>query len=74
MEVVEAIQAAQPRLIIVAKHDALPTITYENRDSYEYLRTGFPALEEYIVTNYKPSVELRDFVIYEKKERTAQRF
>jgi len=73
-EIVEAIRARQPRLIIVAKHDALPTITYEDRDSYDYLRTSFPALEEYILTNYKPSVELRDFVIYEKNERTAQRF
>ena len=63
-EVARGVKSAKPRLIIVTKNDALPQVTYVNMDSASYLQNNFAELNNYIVQNYRPAAELKDFVIY----------
>lgn len=63
-EVVQGVESAKPKLIIVTRNDALPTITYVNMDSATYLSNSFPELRSYIDGNYKRAEEVKDFVIY----------
>jgi hypothetical protein len=65
-EIMRGVEAANPRLIIVTKHDALPTITYEDRDSEQYLHSNFVQLDSYIDRNYTRAVDFEDFVIYRR--------
>lgn len=65
-EIASDVESARPRLIIVTKHDALPTITYEDRDSEQYLHTSFLRLDSYINQNYTRAADFADFVIYRR--------
>lgn len=67
-EIMQGIKLAQPRLIIVTRHDALPTITYVSLDSEQYMQQDFPALKNYITQRYKQVADFRDFVLYERKQ------
>jgi hypothetical protein len=65
-ELVRDLRNAQPRFIIVTRRDALPTITYVNLDSENYLKI-FPKLDSFITENYKPVADLDAFVVYRRK-------
>lgn len=65
-ELVHDLRNAQPRFIIVTRHDALPTITYVNLDSEKYLKR-FPELDTFITENYKPVADFESFVVYRPK-------
>ena len=63
-EIVDAVEAARPTLIIVTQGDELPTITYVKLDSEQYLSRSFPRLNTYITQNYKIAANFDHFVIY----------
>ena len=65
-ELVRDLRNAQPRFIIVTRHDALRAITYVNLDSEKYLEI-FPKLDSFITENYKPVADLDAFVVYRRK-------
>lgn len=56
---------AQPRYIIVARHDAMPTITYVDLDSEDYIKT-FPELRAFITSGYSPVADFDTFVVYRR--------
>jgi len=62
-ELMRDLRAAKPRFIIVARHDALPIITYVNLDSETFLKR-FPELDTFITQNYKPAGDFEHFVVY----------
>ncbi len=66
-ELVRDLRNAQPRFIVVKRHDALPALTYVNLDSEEYLKV-FPKLDSFITENYKPVADLDAFVIYRRND------
>jgi hypothetical protein len=70
-EIMQAIEQSQPRLIIVTRGDAVPTITYEDMDSEEFLHNKFLVLDNYITQNYKKTAEFERFVIYQRKPKTT---
>jgi hypothetical protein len=64
-ELVRDLRNAQPRFIVVTRGDALPTITYVNLDSENYL-TIFPKLDSFITENYKRVADFDTFVVYQR--------
>ena len=64
-ELVRDLKNTQPRFIIVARHDALPIITYVNLDSETFLRR-FPELATFITNNYTPAADFDAFVVYRR--------
>jgi hypothetical protein len=66
-ELVRELRNAQPRFIIVARHDALPMITYVNLDSEGYLKL-FPNLNSFITQNYRPVADFDSFVVYGRND------
>jgi hypothetical protein len=66
-ELVRDLRNAQPRFIIVTRRDALPTITYVNLDSENYLKV-FPKLNSFITENYKPVADFDAFVVYRRND------
>ena len=68
-ELVRDLRNAQPRFIIVTRRDALPTITYVNLDSENYLKI-FPKLDSFITENYKPVADFDSFVVYRRNGHT----
>lgn len=65
-ELVRDLQVAPPLFVVVARHDAVPSITDELRDSEQFLAT-FPSLEEFISSRYERAMRLRGFDIYRRK-------
>jgi len=65
-ELVRELAESNPRFIVVARHDAIPTISYTTRDSEQYLQV-FPSLAALISSRYQPAVNLWDFEIYRLK-------
>jgi 4-amino-4-deoxy-L-arabinose transferase-like glycosyltransferase len=65
-ELMRDLRDAQPRFIIVARGDALPSITYVKLDSEKYLKT-FPQLETFITGDYSPVADFDTFVVYGRK-------
>jgi hypothetical protein len=65
-ELIRDLGNAQPHFVIVARHDAIPVITYVNQDSEEYLAT-FPGLNSFISQNYRPVVDFDSFVVYRRE-------
>jgi 4-amino-4-deoxy-L-arabinose transferase-like glycosyltransferase len=68
-ELVRDLRNAQPRFVIVTRGDALPTITYVNMDSEDYLKI-FPKLDSFITENYKPVADFDSFVVYRRNGHT----
>jgi hypothetical protein len=66
-ELVRDLRNAQPRFIIVTRHDALPFITYVNLDSGNYLKV-FPKLDCFITQNYEPVADFDAFVVYRRND------
>jgi hypothetical protein len=68
-ELMRDLRDAQPRFIIVARGDALPTITYVKLDSEKYLRT-FPEFDSFITDNYRSVADFDTFVVYRRNGRS----
>ncbi len=64
-ELVRDLTKTPPRFIVVARHDALPMITYVNLDSENYLKL-FPKLDCFITENYRPVADFDSFVVYRR--------
>ncbi|MGB9486429.1 MAG: glycosyltransferase family 39 protein [Terriglobia bacterium] len=64
-ELMRDLRNAQPRYIIVARHDAMPTITYVDLDSEDYIKT-FPELRAFITSGYSPVADFDTFVVYRR--------
>ena len=65
-ELVRDLRKTQPRFIVVARHDALPMITYVNMDSETFLKS-FPELDTFIASNYKAAADFENFVVYRRQ-------
>ena len=65
-EIMRDIEKIKPCLIVVTRGDAVPTITYVNMDSEEYLSENFSSLRDYIDHNYTRVAEFDGFLIYKK--------
>lgn len=64
-ELVRDLEASPPRFIVVARGDELPSITYTQLDSEQYLRI-FPRLDGFIHDNYRAAADFDSFVIYQR--------
>jgi hypothetical protein len=65
-ELVHGLRKNPPRFIVVERHDAIPGVSYTRLDSEEMLHS-FPALAEFIGSQYRPAKNLTDFEIYRLK-------
>ncbi|HEV2176552.1 MAG TPA: glycosyltransferase family 39 protein [Terriglobia bacterium] len=65
-ELVRDLEASPPRFIVVARQDALPSITYVGLDSEQYLDV-FPPLKDFIARHYRQAADFNSFVVYERK-------
>jgi hypothetical protein len=64
VELVRDLENSPPRFIVVARGDELPSITYTQLDSEQYLKV-FPRLDGFISSNYSPVADFDSFVIYQ---------
>jgi hypothetical protein len=64
-ELVRDLRNTQPRFIVVARRDAIPSLTYANLDSEKFLKT-LPQLETFVTSNYTPLADFDTFVIYRR--------
>jgi hypothetical protein len=64
-ELVRDLEHSPPRFIVVARGDELPSITYTELDSEQYLRV-FPRLASFISSRYSPVADFDSFVIYRR--------
>jgi hypothetical protein len=65
-ELVRDLRNSRPRFIVVARHDALPIITYVNLDSETFLKR-FPELDTFIAQNYRLAADFETFVVYRRQ-------
>ena len=65
-ELVHDLRKNPPRFIVVERHDAIPGVSYTRLDSEEMLHS-FPALAEFIGSQYRPVKNFTDFEIYRLK-------
>ena len=63
-EVAGELQAQPPEWIVMARDDALPSITYVNLSSDEYLFQRYPALAGLVTRDYHPAADFTSFVLY----------
>lgn len=56
----------RPEYIVVARHDAMPGITFTGLDSEQYLRV-YPAFRDVLSQNYKEDRDFGDFQLYRLK-------
>ena len=60
------LEVARPRYFVVERHDMVPTLTFTNKDSEQYLQE-YPALEGLLKSQYGPASNYSDFEIYESR-------
>ena len=65
-EVVHELRARPPRWIVVARDDALPSITYVYLSSDRYLEERYPSLADFIRSDYTPAADFTTFVLYRR--------
>ncbi len=63
-ELAQTLQAKRPRYIVVERHDMVPTLTFTNKDSEQYLQE-YPSLDGLLKSQYRPASNYLDFEIYE---------
>ncbi len=66
-ELVETLEAARPRYLVVERHDMIFSLTFTWRDSEQYLQI-YPALDGLLRRQYQPAVNFSDFEVYRLKE------
>jgi len=64
-ELMRGLETSRPRFIVVGRDDKLPTMTYVNLDSEQYLAT-FPQLQTFITGNYSPVASFENCVVYRR--------
>jgi Dolichyl-phosphate-mannose-protein mannosyltransferase len=64
-ELVRNLEQRPPRFIIVARHDALYSLSYSPLDSEQYL-SRYPGLASLLARDYRQVKRLPDFVIYRR--------
>jgi hypothetical protein len=64
-ELVRDLEKSPPRFIVLARGDQLPSITYTELDSEQYLKV-FPKLDRFIRDHYSPVADFDSFVIYRR--------
>jgi hypothetical protein len=69
-ELMRDLRRSPPRYVIVVRKDAIPTVSYTNRDSERYLEV-FPDLDRFIRGSYAPEKTIENFVIYRWKAGNA---
>jgi Dolichyl-phosphate-mannose-protein mannosyltransferase len=67
-EVAGELSAQPPRWIVVARDDALPSITYVYLTSDQYLKQRFPALKNLIAAHYRLAADFTTFAVYRRSE------
>lgn len=65
-ELVRDLDAPPPLFIVVARHDAIPSVSQSNLDSEQMLAT-YPELAGLISSRYEPAAHLHNFDIYRRK-------
>lgn len=69
-ENVDTLWAAMPPYVIVVRADNMPWVTGMDKDSNTMLAQDYKALEDWLIANYDRDVELGNFLIWTRKERT----
>lgn len=64
VEMMRDLDAAPPKYIVVASEDWVPMISFNFLDSAGYLQQRFPALLNYVTSNYQKVDDHQNFVIY----------
>jgi 4-amino-4-deoxy-L-arabinose transferase-like glycosyltransferase len=62
-DLIDELDRNPPRFIVVARHDAIPGVTFTYDDSEQCLEK-YPALAAYIRSGYEPVKNLHDFEVY----------
>ncbi len=65
-ELVRDLEKSPPRFIVVARGDQLPSITYTQLDSEQYLKV-FPRLDGFLRNHYSPLADFDSFVVYRRE-------
>lgn len=65
-EVARDLHARPPQWIVVARDDALPSITYVGLSSDQYLQKRYPALADLMRSDYSPAADFTTFVVYRR--------
>jgi hypothetical protein len=66
-EVARELRARPPRWIVVARDDALPSITFVFLSSDGYLEERYPELDDLVRSEYRPAADFGTFVVYQRK-------
>jgi len=66
-QLLTTLQKSPPSFIVVGKHDQLPSVTFTQMDSQQYLKE-FPQLSNFIHGRYKLVATLTDFVLYQREQ------
>lgn len=66
-EVVYKLGKEPPAWIVVARHDALPSITFVNLSSDEYVAQRYPALASLISERYRLAADFDTFSVYRRR-------
>ncbi|HEY6292209.1 MAG TPA: glycosyltransferase family 39 protein [Terriglobia bacterium] len=65
-EVARELRAQPPEWIVVARDDALPSITYVNLSSDQYLVERYPEMANLVASDYHPAADFTSFVLYRR--------
>jgi hypothetical protein len=65
-ELVRDLEAHSPTFIVVARRDAIPSVSQSYLDSEQFLAT-YSGLQGLISTRYEPAQHLRNFEVYRRK-------
>lgn len=65
-QLIYSLEAAPPKFIVVARHDWVPKISFNNLDSEHYLLEQYPALEEFVQNGYEKAADYNDFAIFRR--------
>ena len=66
-QLLASLRKSPPAFIVVAKHDQLPSVTFSQMDSQQFL-SSFPQLNNFIHRRYELVSTLADFVLYQRKQ------
>jgi len=70
-ELVQDLERFRPRFIVVERHDSIPNVSQNWRDSEEELQF-YPALADLLRNQYQPAVNYNDFEIYQSRSIEAR--
>jgi hypothetical protein len=65
-ELIRDLKKSPPKFLIVVRKDAIPSVSYTERDSESFLEV-FPELDGFIRSSYQPEKTIENFVVYRLK-------